>query len=68
MSLPGPPPSADLGSGPVVFEGFRTLYTGPYLGYARVHLGTRRAADAVRSTFDAVACEWSTVVSSSNPT
>lgn len=68
MSMAEPRPPVRRGRGPVVFEGFRTLYAGPYLAYARIHLGSRRAADVVRSTFSAVARRWPAVVSSRSPT
>ncbi|WP_217198491.1 hypothetical protein [Streptomyces buecherae] len=53
--------------GAVVFEGFRSLYAGPYLAYARVHLGPRRGPDAVERAFGALVRHWLRIVGSSNP-
>lgn len=52
---------------PVDFEAFRGVHRPAYLGYATVHLGNGRAAEAVAEVFDQLAAEWPHVLSQPDP-
>ena len=60
-------PARPAPSPPVDFEAFRDVHHPAYLGYATVHLGNGRAAEAVAQVFDQLAAEWPQVLSEPDP-